>query len=215
MPLTSCVSRSAPATRRAARRTHDVEGHFDLRHLGGSRRNASKLELAELAIVLGHRAFAFEDLCIRRHLKFSLDELARTHLDYDAGLIVGIGRERFALLARKRRVALDESSEFAAGRFETDRERRNVEQEQVGRLFGSITADDGSLHGGTVGDSFVGVYRLVKLLAAKVVGDELLNARDASRAADLCAASTLTRRCSRNQRTRTISSTWSLLILAS
>ena len=40
----------------------DVEGDLDLRDVSGGRWNAVEIELAELPVVVGHLAFALEDL---------------------------------------------------------------------------------------------------------------------------------------------------------
>src|SRR5207248_10594111 len=57
----------------------DVERDFDLRHAAGRGGDAGELELAQRAVVLGEFAFALQDM------------------DFDVGLVVGGGGERFAL----------------------------------------------------------------------------------------------------------------------
>ena len=49
----------------------------------------------------------------------------------------------------------------------------NIEEEQVLGLLRSITGKDGSLNGGTIGNSLVGVDALVGLLAVEEVQHEL------------------------------------------
>ena len=52
-------------------------------------------------------------------------------MDLDAGLVVGRGREDLALLRRDGGVALDQRRHHAAKRLDTERERRDVEQQEV------------------------------------------------------------------------------------
>jgi hypothetical protein len=60
----------------------------------------------------------------------------------------------------------------------TEGEGSDIEEEEVGGLLGGLTGEDGSLDGGTVGDSLVGVDRLVELATTEVLGDERLDLGD-------------------------------------
>src|SRR5215211_5612053 len=91
----------------------DVEGDLDLRHVPRRRRDADELELAERLVV-------------ERHLRLALEDV---HLD--RRLVVLRGRERLGLLRRDRRVALDQLREDATLRLDAERQRRDVEQEDV------------------------------------------------------------------------------------
>lgn len=138
-----------------------VEGDLDLRNTTGSRRDASKLELAEQVVVLGTGTLALVDL--NKH----------------TGLVVGEGGEDLGLLGGDSGVALDERGHDTTSGLDTDGERGDVqEKDLVGGLGRSVTRQDSSLDSGTVGDSLVGVDRLVGLLAVEEVGDELLNLGD-------------------------------------
>merc|ERR1719282_1489438 len=131
------------------------------------RRDTSELELAHQVVVLGPSPLTFEDL------------------DEDTRLVVGEGREDLRLLGRDGGVTLDQRGHDTTGGLDTERQRRNVEQEDlVGRLAGGVARQDSGLDGGTVGDSLVGVDGLAWLLAVEEVGDELLHLRDTSGATD-------------------------------
>ncbi len=76
-------------------------------------RDASQVELTELFVLLGEFALALED----------------PHLD--GGLVVRRGGEDLAFFRWNRRVLLDEALEEAAFDLDTERERRDVEQDDV------------------------------------------------------------------------------------
>ena len=61
-------------------------------------------------------------------------------------------------------------------RGEASRSKRSLS------LLGGVTSKDGGLNGGTVGNSFIWVNRLVRLLAVEEVGDELDSTWDTGRA---------------------------------
>ncbi|CEO96728.1 hypothetical protein PBRA_005332 [Plasmodiophora brassicae] len=143
-----------------------VKGDLDLRDTTRGRRDARQLELAEQVVVLRPRTLALE------------------HLDQDAGLVVGVRREDLLLLARDRRVALDERRHDTAGRLDTERQRGNVQQQDLAGLLAGVAAEDGGLDGGAVGDGLIRVDRLARLLAAEELLDQLLDLGDTRRAAD-------------------------------
>jgi len=155
-----------------SRHVHDavgikIEGDLNLGHATGSGRDAGELELAEQVVVLGALALTLVDL------------------DEHTGLVVGEGREDLGLLGGNGGVAGDELGHHATSSLDTERERSNVEQENlVGRLGRGVAGQNGGLDGGTVGNGLIGVDRLVGLLAVEVVGNELLDAGDTGGAAD-------------------------------
>ena len=91
----------------------DVEGHLDLRHATRCRRNVGEIESARGFVVRRHFALALEDV------------------DRHRGLIVIGGRERLALLGRDRRVAFDQLGHDAAQGLDTERQRGDVEQQDI------------------------------------------------------------------------------------
>jgi hypothetical protein len=106
-------------------------------------------------------------------------------LDENAWLVVGEGREDLGLLGRNGSVALDERSHDTTGSLNTERQRGDIEEEDlVGRLAGGVTGKDGSLDGSTVRNSLVGVDGLVGLLAVEEVGHHLLDLGDTGGASD-------------------------------
>src|SRR5438445_149183 len=82
-------------------------------HASGSRRDADEIELAEQLVVGRHLALALEDA------------------DRHRGLVVAGCREHLTLLGRDGGVLLDQLGEHAAERLDSERERRDVEQQDV------------------------------------------------------------------------------------
>ncbi|GIX66395.1 NAD-specific glutamate dehydrogenase [Babesia caballi] len=91
----------------------DVEGDLDLGHAAGRRRNADQLKLPQQLVVRSHAA------------------LTLVHLDAHLRLVVGGSGEDLALLGRDGRVAVDQPREDAAQSLDTQRERADVQQQQV------------------------------------------------------------------------------------
>ena len=143
----------------------EVEGDLDLGDTTRSRGDASKLELSEQVVVLGSLALSLVDL------------------DEDTGLVVGECGEDLGLLGGNCGVAGNELGHHATSGLDTERQRRNIEeQDLVGGLAGGVSGENGGLDGGTVGNSLIGVDGLVGLLAVEVVGNELLDAGNTGRA---------------------------------
>ena len=78
-----------------------------------------------------------------------------------------------------RRVARDQRRHHAAQRLDAERQRRDVEQQQILDVAG----EHAGLNRRADGDDFVGVDALVRLLPEQIL-DDRLHARDARRAAD-------------------------------
>ena len=57
--------------------------------------------------------------------------LALQDVNLNRGLTVGSGRVDLALLNRDSRIAVDDAVEYAAERLDTERQRSNVEKQQV------------------------------------------------------------------------------------
>jgi hypothetical protein len=107
--------------------------------------------------------------------------LTLVDLDQDTGLVVREGREDLGLLGGDGGVAGDELGHHTTSSLDTGGERSDIEQQDlVGGLGRSVTRQDSSLDGGTVGNSLIGVDALVGLLTVEVVGDELLDTGDTS-----------------------------------
>ena len=138
----------------------DIESHFDLRHASRSRRDADEVETPEGPIVPCHRPLALQDV------------------DLDLGLVVGRGREHFALFVRNGRVALDELGGEVPEGLDPERQRGDVEEQQVL----DFTTQNARLHGGAEGHDLVGIHAFVGLLAEQLL-HYLLDFRHAGRAA--------------------------------
>merc|ERR1719194_326160 len=141
----------------------DLEGHLNLRLPTRGRGDARHVELAELVVVLRHRPLALEDL------------------DGHGRLVVLVRREDLALLGRDHGVARDELGHDATHGLNPERQRRHVEEEEVGA---ALTREDASLDRSAVRNGLVRVDPAVRLLAVEEVLDERLHLRDARRAAD-------------------------------
>ena len=136
----------------------DVEGDLDLRNTTRGRRDTGKLELTKEVVVLGALTLTLEDL------------------DQDTRLVVREGRENLGLLGGNGGVARNELGHHATSGLDTHGEGSDIEkQDLVGRLGAGVTRENGSLDGGTVGNSLIGVDGAVGLLTVEVVGDELLD----------------------------------------
>ena len=140
----------------------DVEGDLDLGHAARSRRDPVEDEPAEGLVVLGELALALEDV------------------DLDLALVVRGGREDLRLRGRDRRVPLDEPGHDAAERLDAERQRRDVEQQDVLDL----AAEHAGLDRRADRDDLVGVDAPVRLLAAEQALDRLLDGRHPGHPAD-------------------------------
>ena len=138
----------------------DIEGDLNLGDTTGGRGDASELELAEQVVVLGASTLTLEDL------------------DQNTGLVVRVGGEGLGLLGGDGGVALDERSHNTTSGLDTERQRGNIEKEDlVGGLRSLVTGQNGGLDGSTVGNGLIGVDGLVGILVEEV-GDELLDLGD-------------------------------------
>ena len=112
----------------------------------GAGRNAFQAEPSERLVVVRHRPFALQ------------------HVDVDRRLAVFGGGEDLRLLRRNRRVAIDQLRHHAAERFQTQRERRDVEQHDVADFAG----EHAGLNRGADRDDFVGIDREIRLFAGQL-----------------------------------------------
>ena len=121
----------------------DVEGDFDLGHAARRRRDTDQLELAERLVVDAISRSPWKTWTSHRRL-----------------IVIG-GGEGLGLLGRDRGVALDDLGHHATLGLDTERQRGDVEQEDVLH----VALQDAGLHGGADGDDLVGVHALVGLFA--------------------------------------------------
>ena len=118
------------------------------------------MEAADRLVVAGQRTLALADVDLHRRL------------------VVGSRREGLRLARRDRRVGVDEFGHHTAQGLDTQRQRRNVEQQHVLHLAREHTA----LNGGADGHDLVGVDRTVRGLAEELL-DDLLDRGDTRRTA--------------------------------
>src|SRR6516165_4033671 len=100
-------------------------------------------------------------------------------MNFDRRLIVRGCRENLALSSWNSRVALDELCEHTTESFDTQRERRDVEQEHI---F-DFAAANARLNCGTHGNDFIRIDALVRFLAEQFAHN-LLNLWNTRRAAN-------------------------------
>ena len=149
----------------------DEEFDFDAGQAGDHGRNAFEVEAGEGAAVFGEFALALEDV------------------DGDVGLAVDAGGEVLGGGGGDGGVALDDFGDDAAEGFDAERERGDVEEQQV--VGGGVRAagEDLRLHGGAEGYDFVGIEFGVGLACRGLRGrraavDEGADGGDARAAAD-------------------------------
>lgn len=122
-------------------------------------RDGSKSELAQRGVVL------------------AVDTLTLVDRELNGGLVVGNRGEGPLLDGGDRLATGDDGGEDVALHGDTERERDDIEQKEVGGLGGlGLAGEDTGLDGGTVGNGLVGVDALLELLAVEEVAEELLDA---------------------------------------
>ena len=139
----------------------NVERDFDLRHAARRGGNADQVELTQQFVVGGHFAFALE------------------HADGHSRLSVFGGREHLRFARRNGRVAVNQARKHAAQRFNTQRQRGHVQQQNV---F-DVAFQHAALNRGTQSHDFVGVDAFVRF-AAEEFFDDFLNLGHTGHAAD-------------------------------
>ena len=99
-------------------------------------------------------------------------------MDLHRRLVVGCGREDFALARRDRGVRVDQAGEYAAERFDSQRQRGHVEQQHVFHFAGQHA----TLDGGADSDHFVRVDAFGRRFTEELF-DHFLDRRDTGRTA--------------------------------
>ncbi|GER51585.1 NAD-specific glutamate dehydrogenase [Striga asiatica] len=135
----------------------DVERHVDLRDTPGRRRDSGQLKFPEEVIVPRPRPLPL----------INLDEYTR--------LVIRVGRENLLLLSRDSRVPRDQNSHDTPSRLQTERKRRDVEQQKLLNFLVPFTRQNGRLHCGPVSDGLVRVDALAELLPVEEVLQKLLD----------------------------------------
>lgn len=99
-------------------------------------------------------------------------------------LLVSVGRKYLCLLRGDNRSAIDDLLHQAPNSLNTQRERGNIDQQDILGLISGLTTQDAALYSGSVSDSFVGVDAAVGLLTVEEVRHEGLNFGDTGGTAD-------------------------------
>jgi len=138
----------------------NIEGNFNLGSTSGSWGNSFEVEFSKLMVILGHTSLSFEDL------------------DEDTGLVISVGGESLGLLGGDGSVSGDEVSHDTTGGLDTLRKRGNIEEEHILDRLVSLSTENGSLDGSTVGNSLIRVDGLVEDLSVEEVGEHGLDLGD-------------------------------------
>ena len=136
----------------------DIEGNFNLRNTTRCRRNIGEFETAERLVAGSHFAFALQNM------------------DINGRLVISSRGEYLALMRRNRRVALDNLRADTAEGFDTEGQRRNVEEQYVLNFADQYT----TLNSSTNGYAFIRVYALGRFFGQELT-DSFLHSRDTGR----------------------------------
>ena len=139
----------------------DVERDLDLRQAPRRRRNAHQVETPQRPVVARHFALALQDM------------------DLHGGLVVAGGRERLALARGNRCVAVDQLGEDAAQRLDAERQRRDVQQQNVR----DVSRQHAALDRGADRHDLVRIHATVRFATEELL-DRVLNRRHPGLAAD-------------------------------
>ena len=126
----------------------NIECDLNLRNAAGSGRNAVQIEAAQRGVAGGHFTLALQDMNLHRGLPVGGRGINLTLFDRDGG------------------VPVDDAVENAAQRFDAQRQRRDIQQQQILDIAAQHTA----LNGGADSHTLIGVDALEGLFA-----DELLH----------------------------------------
>ena len=130
-------------------------------------RDGSKSELAQGGVVL------------------AVDTLTLVHGELNRLLVVGDSGEGPLLDGGDSLATSNDGGEDVALHGDTEGERDDIEEEEVGGVGGGgLAGEDTGLDGGTVGNGLIGVDALLELLAVEELAEELLDAGDTGRATD-------------------------------
>ncbi len=129
----------------------DVKSDVDLRHTPGRCGNPVEVKFTQRAVVF-------------RHFPFPLK-----HVDFDAWLVVRCGGERFTFARGDGGIPLDQPGGDSAQGFDSQRQRRDVQQEDIFHVSGK----NSGLNRGTERHHFVRVDAAVRLFLKQIFDDFL------------------------------------------
>lgn len=150
-----CLTARSTVHRRDLQQTVRVnlEGRHELRLSTRHRWDTVELELAQQAVVP------------------TLSALALVHWERDGRLVILNGCERTALVRRNRCVTWDDHTKYIALHGNTEREGRDVKEQQVCSIVRSLASYDSSLNRGTVRNGFIRIDGLVERTGVEELGD--------------------------------------------
>lgn len=144
----------------------NLEGGDKLSLATGHGGNTSELEFTEEPVVAALGTFTLVDG------------------EGNSGLVVLNGGEDTRLVGGDGGVAGDDDTEDITLHGDTEGEGGDIEEEEVLGLVRGLAGEDGSLDGGTVGNSLIGVDGLVELAATEELGNERLDLGDTGGSTD-------------------------------
>ena len=102
-------------------------------------------------------------------------------MDQDSGLVIGSGGEDLALASGDDGVTGDELGHDTSSGLDTESERVDIDEDDITQAL--VTGEDTTLNGSAIGDSFIRVDALGRLLS-EVLLKELLDFGDTGRTTD-------------------------------
>ncbi|MNW43480.1 NAD-specific glutamate dehydrogenase [compost metagenome] len=123
----------------------DVEGNFDLRYAAWCEWNVTQHEASQRFVASCHLPFPLQDV------------------DFYAWLVIGISGEYLRFACRNRCVPFNHLRKYAAGRFDPERKRSNVEQYNVFH----IARQHAGLHRCSKCNNFVRVHAFVRFFTGQ------------------------------------------------
>jgi hypothetical protein len=126
-----------------------------------------------------HRGDRSEGEFTERGVVLTVDTLTLEDGELNGLLVIGNSGEGSLLQGRACSTTGNDGSEDVTLHGNTERQRNDIEEEEVGGLSrGSLSGEDTGLDGGTVGNSLIGVDALLELLAVEELGQKLLDLGD-------------------------------------
>ena len=143
-----------------------IKGHLNLRNTTRHWRNPIKLKLPQRIIVLRQSPLTLE------------------HLNENARLIVRVGGKCLTLLARNRRITLNERRHDAPRRLKAHRQRNHVNKQNIRSAVISIlrASQNVRLHCCSESHCLIGIHTVIEFLATKIRGQKFTDLRDSRRA---------------------------------
>ena len=98
-----------------------------------------------------------------------VEKINIVYLNGDSRLIVRVGGEGLSLLGRDRGVALDEWCHHTSSSLNAKRQGSNVKEKKIAHFLRGVTSEDGGLNSSAIGNSFIWIDGLAKLLTVEEI----------------------------------------------